>query len=78
MKKILFKESADDKGKKEEIPVYCDGTKEQFLKTCQEWEKATKGNTYIFNRDNIDRTVRKFTKCFGGSTHKNISTLIES
>ena len=34
VKKILFKESANDEGKKEEIPVYCNGTKEQFLKTC--------------------------------------------
>ena len=61
-KKIVFKEDKEDEGEKEEIPIYCDGTKEQFLKTIQEWDKATKGNTYIFNKDNINRTIQKFTK----------------
>ena len=75
-KKIICKEDKNDEGEKEEIPIYNDGSIERFLKTCQEWNKATKGYNYMFNRENINKTAQKFTKCFAGATHDDAVTKI--
>lgn len=75
-KKIICKDHEDDEGEKEEIPIYNDGNLERFLKSCQEWNKATKGYTYMFNRENITKTARKFTKCFAGATDDDAVTKI--
>jgi hypothetical protein len=74
---IKLKLDIDERSEKVKLPVFEDGSDEQFLKLVKEFQNMT--DTYdLWEQDNGARTVyRSFRRCLGGSARDLWDQVIE-
>jgi hypothetical protein len=78
LKTIELKLDIDERSEKVKLPVFEDGSDEQFFKLVKEFQNMT--STYeLWEQDNGTRTVyRSFRRCLGGSARDLWDQVIEN